>query len=51
MLQQNRISVDQLREMLEKRNFAPDEWTPEKLASQYNLDVPTIKTLLKHINK
>ncbi|CAG8490511.1 6817_t:CDS:2, partial [Scutellospora calospora] len=38
MLQQNRISVDQLREMLEKRNFAPDEWTPEKLASQYNLD-------------
>ncbi|CAG8503327.1 15436_t:CDS:2 [Cetraspora pellucida] len=50
VLQKNRISVNQLNEMLEKRNLDPNEWTPEKLASQYNLDVPTIKVLLKHIN-
>ncbi|CAG8449356.1 23537_t:CDS:2 [Dentiscutata erythropus] len=43
VLQKNRISVNQLKEMLEKRNSAPNEWTPEKLASQYNLDIPTIK--------
>ncbi|RIB06158.1 hypothetical protein C2G38_2047016 [Gigaspora rosea] len=50
VLQKNRVSVNQLKEMLEKRNSAPNEWTPEMLASQYNLDVPTIKILLKHIN-
>ncbi|CAG8718748.1 16783_t:CDS:2 [Racocetra fulgida] len=50
VLQKNRISVDQLKEMLEKKNLDPSEWTPEKLASQYNLDVSTIKILLKHIN-
>ncbi|CAI2186991.1 12672_t:CDS:2 [Funneliformis geosporum] len=46
----NRILVYELREMLEQRKKAPNEFTAERLSAQYNLDVPTIETLLQHIN-
>ncbi|CAG8482562.1 4493_t:CDS:2 [Funneliformis caledonium] len=46
----NRIFVYELREMLEQRKKAPNEFTAEKLSTQYNLDVPTIETLFQHIN-
>ncbi|CAB4390225.1 unnamed protein product [Rhizophagus irregularis] len=46
----NRIFVYELREMLEQRKKAPNEFTAEKLSTHYNLDTSTIETLLKHIN-
>src|SRR2546430_730524 len=46
----NRIFVHELREMLEQRKKSPDEFTIEKLSTQYNLDVPTVKALLNSIN-
>ncbi|CAG8634408.1 2466_t:CDS:2, partial [Acaulospora morrowiae] len=49
-LPRNRVSVQDLRDMLNKRNSFPNEWTLEKLSSEYNLDPQTIQILLKHIN-
>ena len=46
----NRILVYELREMLERRKKSPDVFTVEKLSTQYNLDISTIKVLLNHIN-
>ncbi|RIA85425.1 hypothetical protein C1645_830819 [Glomus cerebriforme] len=46
----NRIFVYELREMLEQRKKAPDEFTAEKLSTLYNLDASTIKVILNHIN-
>ncbi|CAG8719544.1 15599_t:CDS:2, partial [Racocetra fulgida] len=46
-LNENKISI---KGNVGEKNLNPSEWTPEKLAFQYNLDVSTIKILLKHIN-
>ncbi|GBC05578.1 hypothetical protein RclHR1_00630025 [Rhizophagus clarus] len=46
----NRIFVYELREMLEQRKKAPNEFTAEKLSIQYNLDTSTTEALLKHMN-
>ncbi len=36
--------------MIEQRKSSPEEFTAEKLSTQYNLDASTIEVLLKHIN-